>query len=126
MSENGLATIDPALHARKDLLAKELRTLPEKISDDALAAFEAPEEIVLAGPEQLALFSEADDATLSLKVSKIRLDEGTAFKKRQIIRGTFLAVVTGEAEDDELDRKTRQPIRTVRHHKAVVLDVSIT
>ena len=117
------------IYARKDQLAKHLHTTPENVTTEALAAFEAPQEIVVEGYDQLVIFYmkglAPESASLSLSIGKIRLEEGSAFRKGSVIWGEFLAVVTEVAQVDELDKETRQPVRTEQRHKATVLDLMV-
>jgi hypothetical protein len=95
---------------------------------DAEAADLPPEEIIVSGvkmPYGKLGGKTPTGGTLSFSGGKIELEQGTAYKKGQTIRGTFVAVVKEVAQVDTHDSATQQVTSAEQRHVARFIDLTV-
>jgi hypothetical protein len=88
----------------------------------------APEEIIVSGvkmPYGKLGGKAPTGGTLSFSGGKIELEQGTAYKKGQTIRGSFVAVVREVAQVDTHDSATQQVSSSEQRHVARFIDLTV-
>jgi hypothetical protein len=87
------------------------------------------DELRLEGPAQLSMFDvggkRATSATIKLTGGKVKLVEGTAFRKGDVITGTFTAVVNDVGQRDAHDPATGLVVSAEQRHGARITDLRV-
>jgi hypothetical protein len=88
-----------------------------------------PEEVRIDGTAQLGFFDaggkQPQSASLLLVGGNVKLVEGKAFRKGDVITGQFTAVVNEVAVRDSHDSQTGIVISAEQKHKARITDLTV-
>lgn len=123
-----------------DEIHRQEGTGPETVPSSGLMEFppgtaadpeqEAPlDEIVVSGTAQLSMFDlggkKADSSSLKFTGGKVKLADGTAFKKGETVVVRVVAVVNSVTQKDEHDVQTGQVVSCEQRHEARITDMVI-